>query len=325
MAIKFNSPGGRALLAAMLTAGDVEGTEYRQDDNETAILARQLEYIQSELFNIEYPPPQALQLVPMDASVPAGARTFTYREWDVKGAAEIIANYAQNLPRVDVLVKEYPQKVIDIGAAYGYSYTEIREAAFAGVNLDGMKAQTAKDVIERKHDYLVSFGDTATGVKGFLNHPNVPRVAAITGGWLSGATPEQIIQDMNYFARVVRTQTLDIHKPTTLALPLAHHAYISSTARSTTSDTTILAYFLANTETCKEVVSWQRLDTAGPSSAPMGVCYEKRPTILRAMIPVIFEQMPPQLQNLEYLINCIGRTGGCVWYRPLGGVYCDGI
>lgn len=314
-------PGLLFALANLVTSKE---RPVRHDDDSTAVLVRQLEYVQAEVFNIEYAIPKVLTLVPLDTTVPAGAVQFTYREWDIVGVAEIVTNYARDLPRVDVLVNEYPQKIITVGDAYGFTQKELRSAAFAGVQLDPMKAQAAKQAIDRKIDALVSLGNTATGLKGFVNHPNVPRLSLPTGSWAS-ATPDQIIQDMLAMERAVIVNTMDIHHPDTLVLPLAHYAKIASTPRSSTSDTTILAYFLKNSQYIKNVESWYRLATAGLSGAPLAVCYEKSPMVVRAVVPVPFEQMPPEVRNLEWLTNCTADIGGCVWYRPLAAVYGDGL
>lgn len=310
-------------LASML---GTEDRQVREDSGETAIVARQLEYIKTELFNIEYATPKALMLVPLDTSVPAGADTFTYREWDVVGTAEIISNYGKDLNRVDILVNEYPQRIVPIGDAYGYTVDDLRKAAFAQVPLDSMKAKTAKEAIDRKLDALIALGNTATGLKGFLNHPNVPRVSVPNGDWLNPlTTPDEILADLAVMEATVINQTIDTHHPTTIVLPLTHYTKITNTARSANSDTTIKKFFLDNSENVKEIVSWYRCNTAGPGSAPMAVCYEKSPTIVQAVIPVPFEQLPPEMRSLEWIISCLARVGGTVWYRPLGGVYADGI
>lgn len=314
------------VMAGIASLLNTEAREIRDDSGETAVVARQLEFVQSELWNIEYAVPKALMLVPLDTTVPPGAETFTYREWDIVGTAEIIVNYGQDLPRVDILVNEYPQKIVDIGDAYAYTHADLRAAAFAQVQLDPMKARTAKEAIDRKLDALIALGNTSTGLKGFLNHPNVPRLSVPNGDWLNPATtPDEIIADLSAMEATVISQTIDTHHPTTIILPLLHYTRITNTPRSANSDTTIKKWFLDNSENVKEIVSWHRCATAGPASAPMAVCYEKSDTIVRAVIPQPFEQLPPEIRNLEWLIACLARVGGTVWYRPLGGLYADGI
>lgn len=316
----------RAVETATHIINERSSGSRRIDDGETMVLARQMEHILTETFDIEYAELRVLEFVPLDTTIPANARTFTYREWDVVGAAKIISSYSQDLPRVDAFVKEYPQKIVDFGDAYGYSYPELQDAAFAGVQLDSTKARVAKEACDRLIDAIVSFGDTSTGLKGFLNHPNVPRLNATTGAWTNPATsPDLILADLAAAIAAIIITTVDRHHPTTLLLPLTHYQVLSSRPRSANSDTTILSFFLATNGYVNEVKPWNRLSTAGPGSAPMAVLYQKSPAVLRAVVPVVFDQLPPEIRNLEFLVNCIGRIGGCVWYRPLAGLYIDNI
>jgi hypothetical protein len=300
------------------------GRSVRVDSAETAVLARQLEYIQTTLFNVEYPTPLALTFVPLDGEVPPDAATFTYREWDVSGQAEIIANYAGDLPRVDTTVKEYPQRIVDIGDAYGFSLQDLRAASFAGIPLDQYKARAAKEAIDRRVDEIISLGNTATGLKGFLNHPNVPTQAVTHGSWLT-ATADQIIADVNQLVTKVIDQTRDIYQPDTLLVDHLRYQRIATLPRATGTDTTVLEFVLKTSPWLKEIKPWYRLQTAGSGSAPVALAYRKTPDVVRAVVPVPFQTMAPEIRNLEWVTNCLARIGGTVWYRPLAAVIGTGV
>lgn len=316
----------RVIAEVGTAAGLGKGKRLRMDSGETVALARQLEYVLTETFDVEYVPPKLFEFVPLDGTVPAGAETFVWRSWDRVGTAQIISDYAMDLPRVDVLVNEEIRQVVDVGISYGYSHKELRSAAYAGVQLDPMKAEAARKANELAIDLLVSLGDAKTGLKGFLNHPNVPRQIVTNGDWLNPVTtPDEIIADLFQLENKVLVQTMGMHNADTMLLPIAHHAMLSQRPRSAQSDTTILEFFLKNSRSVKTIEPWYRLATSGPASAPMAVCYERNPGIVRAVVPVLFEQLPPQARNLELSTQCLSRVGGCVFYRPLGAVYGDGI
>lgn len=300
------------------------GKPKRHDDNETQVLARQLEFIQSEVFSHLYPPPEALQHIPLDQTVPVGAASFTYREMEATGVAAIITDYAKDLPRVDFVVRETSQKIVDNGAAYGFTHRELQQAAYGQIQLDATKARLAREAIERHIDELLATGDTISGITGFTNNASVPTLAVANGGWTTGAVPEEILADLNESVTAVITQSRGVHKPNAMVLPQEEYEYIANTRRSSYSAETILEAFLKNPH-IKEVSSWHLLDTAGPSSAPRGVCYHKDPSVVRGVVPSLFEQLPPEVRNMEMVVNCLGRIGGTVWYRPLAGVYMDGI
>lgn len=300
------------------------GRTFRADANETAVLARQLEYIQSTLFNVEYPVPQALRHVPLDTEIPANAGTFVYREWDVAGRAERIANYAQDLPRVDTTVKEYPKPIRDYGAAYGYTLQDMRNAAFSGIALDTYKAKAAREAIDRKIDEVISLGDSAVGIEGFLNHSALPTEAVNNGTWLS-ASADNIIADVNELVTKVVTQTKDIHRPDTLLVDLSRYQRMATLPRTTGTDTTVLEFILKTSPYLKNIEAWDRLATAGSGGAAVALCYKKDPSVVRAVVPVAFDVMAPELRNLEWVTNALCRIGGTVWYRPLAAVIGTGV
>ncbi len=314
-----------AQLAGLISIS--QDREYRADDNETMIVVRQLEHIQTELWSVEYQLPKVLTFVPRETSIPPGATHFTWRLWDVTGMAELISNYGKDLPRVDAYVSESTHKIQPLGAAFAYTYDDLRMAAQGQVQLDSTKARAAKDAIDRKTDYLVSLGDTSTGLTGFANNANVPRMDVTNGAWLTTnvAEPTKILADLNQIERKIISQSLDTHVPDTLILPLEHYALISSLPRSANSDTSVLKYFLANSQGIKRVESWVRLKTSGTAGAPMAIAYKNTPEVLRAIIPVPFEQLTPEVRNLEWKINCLARCGGTVVYKPLAMLYADAI
>lgn len=301
------------------------GREFRADAAETMALVRQLEFIQTEMFNIEYAAPKALEFIPLDTTIPAGAQTFTYREWDTAGRADVIANMSQDLNRVDLLVKEYPKKITLIGDSYGYSIEDLRAAAYGNIALDAEKARAAKQAIDRKVDELLALGDTSLAMEGFVNSSAVPLTAGLTGGWLTGATPDQIIADVNKMVSKVVKDTLDLYHPDTLLVPLDHYNHLFSIPRSSQSDTTIGEFIIRSSPSLKSIKPWHRLSTAGAGSVPRAVCYQKDPMVVRGVVPLPFEQQAPEIRNLEWLINCVAKVGGTVWYRPKAATYGDGI
>ena len=49
----------------------------RLDAGESAYLAKQLEYVMAETFNVEYPDLKALSILPINTSIPPGAETYS--------------------------------------------------------------------------------------------------------------------------------------------------------------------------------------------------------------------------------------------------------
>lgn len=302
----------------------------RSDAGESVFFARQLEYVRAKTYDVERPALSAWTLFPIDTSVPAGAKTITWRQWDTVGTAKIIASYADDLPHADVKALETTTPIKGIGNSYGYDVQEIRYAQLAQVPLDAKKASAARKANEQLVNRLAWTGDTVTGLPGFLTNTNIPTYtipATGTGSsklW-STKTPDQIIADLNGLANGVYTQTNGIHRPNEIWLPLAQHAYINSTPRSTLSDTTILDFFLANNPFIQRVIPVLELTGAGAAGADLIVAADNSSENYQMNIPLMFMQHAPQPRNLYFEVPCESRFGGVTVERPFAFLIGSGI
>ncbi len=300
----------------------------RQDDKFTAMLEKQLEAVKARTYDIRYPEMRSRRYVPTNNETDPGAETITYRQWDEFGMAQIIANYADDLPQIDALVEEYTQKVHGIGASYSYSIQDLRRSAMAGgMALDQRRARSARRAIEQQIDNIAALGNTKAGLKGFAKHPNVPLVAPDTGTW-SAATADQIIGDLNKLATSIVDTSKEVFEPDTLLLPVAQYNRIATLRISSTGDThtTVLEAWLRSNPWVTEVASWNKLATADAAgTGPRAVCYKRDPEVVELEIPQEFEQLPPQAKNLSFNVPVHARIGGVIVYYPIGMAYMDGI
>lgn len=301
----------------------------RFDADETVFLTRQLEHIEAKLYDIKYPTLKARDLVPKIGGVPSGAEVYTYREYDARGVAKIIADYGDDLPRADVVAQETTISIKGIGSSYGYSIQEMRAAQMAGIPLDSSKAASARRQIEEQIDKCLSFGSVAHGMKGLLNQSGTGVYVVPNGGlgsplW-STKTADEILKDLNGIVNSVPGVTNGVEYVDTLCLPIEQHALIASTARSANSDTTILEYFMKNNPWIKEVIPWYRCKTAGASGVTRAVAFRRDSEALGALVPQEFEQLPVQPDNLTFKVPCHARCGGVVLRLPLTVVYADNI
>lgn len=300
--------------------------EDRKDAGETAMFARQLEFIKAQTYDIKYLPLKARTFIPVDSSVPSGAESFTWRAFDWAGFAKILANYADDLPKVDVIAAEVTQAIKSLGASYGYTIQDVRASQMSGAQLDVQRAKSARRAVENQIDALAAFGSTAAGLPGFLNAANVTVMngAPLTGGWTT-ATAAQILADLNTIANKVVTQTKDTHHPDTMLFSVDRYLRISTTPFSANDSRSILQVFLQNTPWVRNVDQWSFLDLADAAgTGPRIVCYERNPENMQLVIPQEFEQFPPQPKNLAFNIPCHARIGGVSVRYPLSMVYADG-
>lgn len=299
------------------------------DASESAFFSRQLEYVEKEIYETRYPELNGRDLVPVKTDIPSGAETYTYYEWDQRGVAKIISDYANDLPRADVLGKQTTSYIKSLGASYGYSLQEIRAAQMAGVSLDSLKGDAARRAIEEGIDTLIQKGSSAHNLLGLLNQPNA--ITYVTPNGVSGfpqwskKTSDEILADMNGIANAIYTTTKGIERGDTIILPNAQYGLIASQPRSSLSDTTILEFFLKSNPWIKAVVPWYACTGAGAASSDRMVCYRRDKRALEVLIPQEFETRPPQEKGLAFEVPCHARCGGVVVRLPLSMAYADNI
>jgi hypothetical protein len=306
----------------------------RWDAKYTAALDLQLEELRAQTYDIKYPELKARKLVPVDNSVDPGAEAVAYHQWDDVGMANIIANYADDLPMVDALAEKFTQPIHGMGDAYQYSVQDLRRAAMAGNQLDTRRPRAARRAIERRIDDIAATGHAKGNLKGLINHPNVTILSAANDGtstrWVTGRSPAKapdlIKADMHAAVTNIWTVTKQVHQPNTILLPTVEYGHISQQQVGTENQTTILQSFLANNPFITMVDFWYKLDTADAAgTGPRMVTYQRDPEVLQLVIPQDFEQFPPQAKNLAFIVPCHARIGGVQVYYPLAIVYTDGL
>lgn len=298
----------------------------------TQFFARELESVKARTYDIKYPQLSAAsgRIIPIDTSAGPGAETITYRQYDMTGVAKIVANYADDLPQVNVAGKEFTAKIKSLGDAYTYSLQDIRAAQFAGRPLADRLAMSARRAIEQKINSLAFQGDEEYGIQGLLNNPNIPDFEVANDGtgssrlW-SAKTPAQILRDMNRMESEIVNATFGVERPNTLLLPIAQYQLIATTQNSTASDTTILEFFMSKSIGIKNVEPVIELKDASADGDDIMIAYNNSPEYLTLEIPQPFEQLPVQEKNLSFTVPCHARFGGVIVYYPLSIVIGEGI
>lgn len=298
------------------------------DADESALLARQLDFIKSKTYDIKYAELKARKLIPVSSEADPGAEKIFYRQYDQTGLAKVIANYADDLPRADVKGKEFFAEVKTLADSYGYNYVEMQNAAFAGLPLEQKRSNAARRAIAQLENRIAFFGDTESNLGGFITNPNIGTATIPDPGsgteWVN-KTSDQILSDMNLVANSVVSGSLGVEIPDTMLLPLEQYNLVSSQARSANSDTTILNYFLQNNPYVKQVEWVNELDGAGTGGADVIMAYRRDPEVLTMEVPQDFQQLELQLHGLEYVIPCVERFAGVLIYYPLAIVKGEGI
>jgi hypothetical protein len=304
----------------------------RLDTNEGVFFARQLEYIKSKTYDIKRVALNAFRLMPVSTDIPEGATTHTYRQYDSVGMAKVISNYATDLPRTDLIGKEFTSVIRSIGDSYGYNMQEIRSALYAGIPLNSMKATGAARAQQERMNVIAFNGDTENGLPGFISNANVPEVTLAADGTGSSKAFSTkvasggalVVRDVSALINKVETQSKGVHRATEVWMPIEQYTLLASTANSTASDVTILGFLRLTFEnvTFRSVVE---LDGAGASGADRMYAMENNIDNWQLNIPMMVKSHPPQQQGLEFVIPMESRFAGVTIPYPLAFAFADGI
>ena len=302
-------------------AAYIKSVAQRNDDAFSLFLARELTYIRTQVLQVAKAPMNAFRIFPVQTEVPAGAAIAMQRVYDQTGMAKIISNYADDLPRADVVGKEIPTKVLTLGDSYGYNVVEIEHAQYSGVNLEMYKAQAVRRAMDIKINQLAWFGDADAGVTGFINNPNLTAVTLAADGTGSSTkfvdkTPDQIIRDVTALISAINVATNNVEDPNMVLLPTEAFDHIVMTPRSQYSDLTILE-FLRRSHPDVRFEKVGELDGAGTAGADLMIAGRFDPDVVRLEIPERFRQLPVEKRNLEYVVDCICRFVGVTVTIPM--------
>ncbi|MBE0470608.1 MAG: DUF2184 domain-containing protein [Methyloprofundus sp.] len=304
----------------------------------TAFLQRQLEQIKAQNYDVKRAALKGFELMPISSEINPGAETITYRSFDKTGIAKVIAGYADDLPRADVLAKEFTSRVRSVGAAYGYSVQELRAAQFANQNLAGMKRSAAERANDEKLNRVAWYGDTEFGLQGLLSAgTGIPTgtAAANAGGtstkWVD-KTADEIAKDISDAVTSVISTTNGVEQPDSIVLSIDLYREISTRRLGDSGDLTVLEFvqkanpMITRWEWANELTASQRAAN-GIASFADGVMWVYRydPTAFTWEIPMMFMEHPFEKRNLEYVIDCESRTGGLIIYYPLSMRIVDGL
>ena len=318
----------QAFLDGVLEALNSDGARF--DAGEVAFVAKDLEYVMATNYDVEYPELKGTQIVPQNTEVDPGAEEYSYGQWDITGRAIFIADYANDFPMVEALIKRFVFPIAAIGVGYQYTVQDMRKAAMRrlskGKSLDQARAAAAALVHAQFVDDVICYGDAKRGLVGFINNTNIPTVSITNGSWdtlttLSDAENLKIVSDLNTISLAPEQQTVGRHVANTLLLPLSMKTRLYAPASTYVKQPLILNW-LMNQENIQKVIWWNKLDSAysnGALSATQAwvMAFEQNPACIFYVVPLQFTQHAPQQVGMAFKVPCESRTGGVCTPYPL--------
>lgn len=334
-------PTSRAILNQLgLTTGDV-----RQDADAVQWTSRELLYVRRKVFEVNYPDLLGMIFVPPDnESTDAGASHFTYNYTDRVGRAKLAGAMPRgNIPRVDVKTEQAtPIEIQSIVLAYGWNLQELRAEIFARRPLSGARAIATRKTMAQEHDDIILIGDGTADYKYLRGLFKLP----ITGGsavnvytvpngdsgsplW-ANKTGMEIVADLHGLCNAIQTATNGVEVASMVGLPLTSMTTAMQKRIGDGSSVSALDYFIEQRKKMTRgyfqgVEASVKLETAGATSNKRMAAYDRNADKVFRVDPIEFEQLPPQVDGFETVINCHMRTAGVCNPYPKSVAYGDGI
>lgn len=321
-------------------------TERRGDAVDTAFAARQLEYVYATAVEreFEYLPfaDQSDPLIPWDTQVDPGAETFVYYLTETSGTAVFIATLSgdDNLPSPSIFGAEVHGRCQSIASQITVTIQQLRRAAFAGRNIQADLGVGDKRAHAQTLNDVIAWGREDLGLPGFLNHPEVLRVAAAAkaaggGTTWAAATPGELAADVLALVNGIMEDTHEIYRPDTIAMPARYIRVLSQTRLSedgsTGDQTSVLTWIktaLSEAGTpcefraCEELrasKSYGYLDTDGM------VAYSRREEHVSAVVPLWYEMQAVQQVGFKLNTPTESMIGGCKFPIPATAAMMVGL
>lgn len=343
--------------AALLNASN--GT-IREDAAGTAFFLRDLTEIMGKTFDIKYPDLKARRLFPVFTGIDPGAEGYVWRQFDRKGGAKVITDYAADLLSVEVSGLEFQSRCLSLGTSYNYSIQDLRKSRMAGIPLETRKALAARRVMEQAFEQVAFFGiaqftgTTALGTNqglyfapaspsstdplamyGITNFPGISSLSLLrstTNDWsLASTSVQTIVDDFNKMFVDVINNSAGVHTPDTVVMPLSVWTLLQQKPRSVTfTEDSVLQYIMKLNPWIKNVEWTPMLEAAGlkqdnTTPGALIMCYEKNEENVQLIVPQEFEQLPPQMVNLTFKIPCHMRVGGIRVSYPKAFQFLQGM
>ena len=284
-------------------------------DDGFAFYISQLANLESTIYEAKYTSINYAEMVPVNANVPEWADSWDYISYDAVTVGKFIGSSADDLPNVTASANKTSVPIGYAGNSFSYSLDELRKTQQMRMPIDTIKARAAFRGAQEHTQRVAYFGDSARGMSGLFNNPNVSLDNSTTDWTI--ATGDAIVADMNSLLVKIWINSANTHLPNAIAMDSNRFALISSRPMSATfPNMTILEYFKKNnlytTSTGAEIKIFPRLQLkgAGGSGKDRMMAYELNDENLGIVNPIPWRALAPQLVGLNVNIPCEWKISG---------------
>lgn len=210
---------------------------------------RDFEHVRSQIFEELTEPLSAMEMLPIDSSVPLGARTHTARRATSAGEAQIYRSGTE-ISRAKVTFSEERFRTAIIVCAVDQNYFDAMATDRAGLQVYQRELRTARDLVKAKMNRIAWYGDPRAGLYGVLNYPHIAKQVFPTA-INAAANPELIALAIIDLVNTPMVRSGTVFKPNRLGFSPKQYAFIAARKHAAGTDTTILEWVL-------KVLGWSR-------------------------------------------------------------------
>ena len=295
-----------------------------------AFMQSQLATVEAKIYETVYADIIFDKLIPIDNSVQPGSTSYVYYSVDAKGMGKFMSPQANDVPQVEIDMKQHSIAVEF--AALGYSYTsrELRTSAKAGIALDTQKGKSTFRIYQEHLQRCVMFGDDKYQVKGLFNHDNVTTITA-TVDWAT-ATFDEILAELNTILTTVTQVSKQKFTPNTVCLPYNQFKQLGRLA-GTSGQMNLFEYLkdrniiTTTTGVPLDIIGVSQLDDQGAAKKGRTVVYEKNKDYASFAVALPYTINPPtDLSSVNIIVETEYECAPGVGVKqPLSIVYYDHI
>lgn len=309
----------------------------RLDAGESVFFLRQLESIDQEVYNKQYPGFMARTLIPPEVGVPEWANVRTYRQYDRQGVAQLISDMSDDLPLVDLTGQEFSSLIKKVGDGYRYSIDEVKAAQAMGMPLDAERAMIAREEAERAVDQIIAKGTMPLANGGTLTVPGVVGLTGITGttSFTAGtkalggttwgtlvapnASGDEVAWDLMGVCNNLFEQTKQIWTKFRILLNPTQYDYASQKRLGSVSDTTALKFAQGNCPYIEGVYPWYQI----PAGTMIVFAPDRR--VVSALVNQEYQTLPPQTRGFGWVVPGSTKCGGVISRYPVAMSIVTGL
>lgn len=294
--------------------------------------------IETRIYQRRYPTFNYGMHVPVVTEGNEWAIGTTFFTVDTAGEAKFLSGAGTDMPFNQATKDMASHDFAMIGSGWEWNLEEVNQAALYNIDLNGTKALSAADKVERLLNSVAMVGSTEKNWTGFTNNASVTRVDVAADGtgsstFWSTKTVDQIVRDVNNLLSSIRENTSEVEWADTLRLPPEAFRDIA-TRRLGAGDgfITVLEYlrrnniYTAETGQPLDIQPLRELATASQDGGGRMVVYRKDPEVLRFHLPMPRRVLQPRQKSIMgFETGIIARTGGTEVRLPGAMAYGDEI